>query len=351
MSSKNTPWKVYFDGSFGGKSPDGSHPGQALELRQKFRFAGRDWCVPAAYCTAKGLVLDIFMRADRNALENFRKKWAHLEDEDVPNDVFEQAERENPLVFEFWPQIELNGQTLPFSQGSRLSYHPMFQNAAQCEPALDEDGVSDFDTPTERAIIDRYGLDFEDGWAIHRYSFPWKTKRRPKKISSLALTLTPQLVRVPGAEFEVKKPGDTFTFLHNGAKYTLCVQNFEPQTLPKNAFPDARFDFPNHFTAMTYTISLAPSENLISVEDCAQNDPPVEREAPKDFPLPEAQNDAVIGIIGGADGPTALFITAKNKDKTVQTACSALHFAPPKKITWRIVFRETPFAPETFSLL
>lgn len=107
-------WKVYFNGSFGGKSPDGSHPGQALELNQKFRFAGRDWYVPAAYLTAKGLVLDILMRADKAALEDFCKKWEHLEDEDMPNDVFEQAERENPLAFEFSPQIELNGQTLPF---------------------------------------------------------------------------------------------------------------------------------------------------------------------------------------------------------------------------------------------
>ena len=110
-------WKVYFNGSFGGKSPDGSHPGQVLKLNQKFRFAGRDWYVPAAYLTAKGLVLDILMRADKAALEDFCKKWEHLEDEDVPNDVFEQAERENPLAFEFSPQIELNGQTLPFSQG------------------------------------------------------------------------------------------------------------------------------------------------------------------------------------------------------------------------------------------
>ena len=108
---------------------------------------------------------------------------------------------------------------------------------------------------------------------------------------------------------------------------------------------------PNRFTAMTYTVSPAPPKNLISVEDCTQNDPPVEREASKDYPfMPEAQNAAVIGIIGGADGPTALFVTAKSEDKAVLTTCSALHFAPPKKITWRIVFHETPFAPETFPL-
>ena len=66
------------------------------------------------------------------------------------------------------------------------------------------------------------------------------------------------------------------------------------------------------------------------------------------FTAPQA---AAIGIIGGADGPTALFVTAKSEDKAVLTTCSALHFAPPKKITWRIVFHETPFAPESFPLL
>lgn len=128
-------------------------------------------------------------------------------------------------------------------------------------------------------------------------------------------------------------------FSHNGILYTLTAQNLEPQTLPKSVFSDARFDFPNRFTAMTYTVSPAPPKNLISVEDCAQNDPPVEREAPRTTrSCPKRKNAAVIGIIGGADGPTALFVTAKSEDKAVLTTCSALHFAPPKKIAWRIVF-------------
>lgn len=91
---------------------------------------------------------------------------------------------------------------------------------------------------------------------------------------------------------------------------------------------------------MTYTVSPAPPKNLISVEDCTQNDPPgLSAKRPRNYPfMPEAQNAAVIGIIGGADGPTALFVTAKSEDKAVLTTCSALYFAPPKKITWRIVF-------------
>ena len=51
-------WKVYFNGSFGGKSPDGSHRAGA-QAKSKVPLCGRDWYVPAAYLTAKGLVLDI----------------------------------------------------------------------------------------------------------------------------------------------------------------------------------------------------------------------------------------------------------------------------------------------------
>lgn len=166
------------------------------------------------------------------------------------------------------------------------------------------------------------------------------------------MTLTPQPVRVPGVEFEVQKPGDTVAFSHNNINYTLTLQSLEPQMLPENVFPDAQLAFPNRFTTMTYMVSPAPPENFISVEDCVRSDQPTKREAPQDYPfMPEAQHDAVIGIIGGADGPTALFVTAKDANESVQTACSALHFAHPEKITWRIVFRETPFAPETFPLL
>ena len=54
---------------------------------------------------------------------------------------------------------------------------------------------------------------------------------------------------------------------------------------------------------------------------------------------PEARNDmACIGIIGGADGPTAIVCGGSSKEK-LHAACSALHFEPVEgDIEWRIVF-------------
>ena len=53
----------------------------------------------------------------------------------------------------------------------------------------------------------------------------------------------------------------------------------------------------------------------------------------------EARNDmACIGIIGGADGPTAIVCGGSSKEK-LHAACSALHFEPVEgDIEWRIVF-------------
>ena len=55
-------------------------------------------------------------------------------------------------------------------------------------------------------------------------------------------------------------------------------------------------------------------------------------------------NAACIGIIGGADGPTAVVFGASSQGKLC-TACSALHFEPVQHdIEWRITFHEKRFA-------
>ena len=60
---------------------------------------------------------------------------------------------------------------------------------------------------------------------------------------------------------------------------------------------------------------------------------------------------ASIGIIGGADGPTAVIFGASSQGKLC-TACSALHFEPVQHdIEWRITFHEKRFADFTCTLL
>ena len=63
-----------------------------------------------------------------------------------------------------------------------------------------------------------------------------------------------------------------------------------------------------------------------------------------------------IGIIGGSDGPTALIVAHAKGPAACEglqhyTACSALRFAPPERIQWRMAFRETQPDRITIELL
>ena len=113
---------------------------------------------------------------------------------------------------------------------------------------------------------------------------------------------------------------------------------------------DPRFDYPTHFTVISYTLMPEPPENSIFVEDCVENDRPRQVRRETASFAPEAQNDFCVGIIGGADGPVAIVVGEAAQGK-LRTACSSLHFEPVDHVDWRISFRETPWEAGTFDLL
>ena len=50
---------------------------------------------------------------------------------------------------------------------------------------------------------------------------------------------------------------------------------------------------------------------------------------------------ASIGIIGGADGPTAIFVSTKRESQSqVHGAASSFHFQPVEEVTWLPVFHK-----------
>ena len=250
-----------------------------------------------------------------------------------------ELELDNPLCLHFNPRLELNGNELRTSHGCAVTYNP-------CLP----DGMS-IESEAKWAA-EHYGLDTSYGWVVCRDAFPWVSKRRPE-IRTLSLIMEQQLVSVPGPHFTVKAPGDSFHFVHpaNGTEYTLTVQELEQQTLPKNSFGSGCWFYPTHFVEMRYTLSPEASEQ-ISVSDCEDSDKPLEIMPDHDSFVPSASsNAACIGIIGGADGPTAVVFGASSQGKLC-TACSALHFEPVQHdIEWRITFHEKTFDDYTVALI
>ena len=332
-------WKVFFDGSFWGHQGK-DHAGTEIRINGQFDWAGHHWVVPAVYSCGKGLVMDFCIRVEAEDIRRFMKKWNLTPDNDsYENFTWEQQmqmELENPLFLHFNPELELNGKTMRTSHGCSVCFNP-------CLP----DGM--VNEMEANCALEHYGLDTSYGWVICRNAFPWATKRRPK-IKSLSLTMNQQPNRVPGPHFSVHAPGDNFTFTHpvNGTAYTLTVQELEQQILPKNSFGSDRYVYPTHFIAMSYTLS-SESDERITISDCDEGDKPLKIAAIEEHFSPTCT--ASIGIIGGADGPTAIMFGRSSHGKLC-TACSALHFKPVQDdVEWRVMFSLRQFEEKSFPLI
>ena len=283
------------------------------------------------------------MRVDSESIRDFMKKWnLDWENDSCENFTREQQmqmEWENPLCFNFKPCLKLNEKILQTTHGCAVSFNP-------CLP----DGV--INELEAKWAIDHYGLDSTYGWVICRDVFPWGTKHHPE-INKLFLTMEQQPGQVPGSHFKVHAPGDSFMFSHpvSGITHTLTVQEIEQQTVPQNSFGSDRWIYPTHYIAMSYTLTPEPMEN-ISVFDCDEGDRPIEV-TPDDHSFRPVGSSScfVVGVIGGADGPTAV-IYGTNSQEKLHAACSALHFEPVgDDVEWRIVFNVTQFDKETLPII
>ena len=335
-------WKVYFDGNFWGHQGK-DRAGKEILIGKQFVWAGHHWLIPAAYSCSKGLVIDFCMRAEPEEIRAFMSKWNLSQENDsgetLTRDQQMEMELDNPLYVSFQPQLALNGRKLKSYHGCSVNFNP-------CLP--DERG----NEPDAKWVVGHYGLDTSYGWLIFRNAFPWESKRRPE-IKTLSLTMKQQPMHIPGPHFITHAPGDSFSFIHpvSHTEYTLTVQELEQQTMPKNSFGSDRWFYPTHYTAMSYTLSPETSER-ITISDCDDGDTPLEVMPSDDSFLPSARNDAAcIGIIGGADGPTAIVLGGSSHGK-LHAACSSLHFEPVQHdIEWRISFCEKRFDDFSDTLL
>lgn len=333
-------WKVFFDGNFWGhKGKD--HAGIEIAIGKQFEWAGRQWLIPAIYSCSKGLVVDFCLRAEAEEIRAFMRKWNLSQESDscehFTREQQMEMEMDNPLCLNFNPQLELNGRKLRTSHGCAVSYNP-------CLP----DGmVNELEA---KWAVNHYGLDSAYGWVICRDAFPWGSKRRPE-IKTLSLAMEQQPVSIPGPCFQVGAPGDTVAFIHpaSGKEYTLTVQEIEQQTIPQRSFGSDRWEYPTHYCAMSYTISPEFPDGKLTIKDCAESDQP--KEKPQSSLSPRTVSSvAAIGVIGGADGPTAI-IFGTGKQGKLSAACSSLHFSPVNDVEWCMVFHEKQFGNMTIRLI
>lgn len=320
---RSEPWEVYFDSS--------DRPGTEIALDSCFTWNDEIWHIPAVYLFSKGIVVDFCVEIDPEREKAFIEKWepSRIEEERLTQELQNQIDRENPLNIEFRPYLTVNGKQLTNKCGMATSWIP-----ASCLPS---------DVQNDRKagrVIKHYGLDETRAWSFHRNAFLWKTNRKPA-MKSMSLKLEREAVQIDGLHFRNLSVGDVLTFIHPvfGTEHKLTVLEYEQQELTPQAFADSKYEFPTHYTAMTYALEPEIPNKNFQVTDCLDSDRP-RRRIENDYEPEAAIGACAVSIIGGTDGPTAIILSDRNTKTTSYTALSSLHFEPQNDVEWKMIFSE-----------
>lgn len=326
---------VYFEESYWecltekGQKPSGEKflPGTT------FLWEGKQWQVPAVYLFEEGLVVDLCKRIEPRELTKFYEKWGRRDEEKLTEEEQKLLCRESPFYQNFRLRAHADQRELLVRMGCGCAY---------CPPRLrpQDAAVSGDPDLAERQLMEAYGLDPGAGWTFWRNSFAWPD-RRPESVRSVVLTLRKDPEDIPGPHFFTVpgEAGQEVSFRHpvTGKAHTLTVLGQEPKILPFEALPGEHvFDFmPEHYTALQCRVEPELSRKELLIGDCALPDPPKDRSG--------SSAASSIAVIGGADGPTSIFLAGKTpgagEAPAVQEVYSALHYEPAARVEWKLTFR------------
>lgn len=316
--TKRPPWRVTFEGSFW-HHPPRARAGQVLPLEKTFSWAGREWVLPAVYLCGQGVVLDLCMKAEPEEVRAFLDKWGPKEHRLTSLDLT-LLQAEHPLHMDLSPRLTINGKAVKYQGGMSVGWYPHY----------------DRNDRESLWLLEHYGLDPDKGWSVHRYRFPWATKRRPRRLSSLALALIPDPVPLPGPQFTVESPGQRLSFVHpvTGQTHTLTVEEYAPQGEGDNR-EDNGLVYPTHSMALTYRLDPNLLQDQVSLQDCAEGDKPYPKE-----PDPMAPQ---------ASFSVALFTL--REEPGLHATTSSLYFQLPEEVQWQMLLREKLHNDVTIPLL
>lgn len=308
-SDEPEAWSVSFDGGFGTGSDD---IGFEKELDVNFSWGGQSWHIPAMYLCEQGLVLDICMEADPEAVRAAMDKDS------------EGAPAENPLALDFRGHISWNGQKLPIAHACSMAYWPALCFPEEADPEADV-----------LRFMEHYQLNPERVWLLHRVAYRWKGADASEPLScTLRMEQRPQ--RVLGKPFSTPSIGESVSVCHpiSNQVYVLTVQELNWQTL---------CDGVSSVLLMQYSLSPEKGKLPFSLVDCTPDDEPMHGVGP------DVPGDTTIGIIGGADGPTAVVLSGV--PSTFHVACSGVRRETIDTAQWQPVFRIKTLPDCTVSLI
>ncbi len=337
---KSQEWTVYFENGFGGKKPR-HRPGKETRLDKAFCWAGEEWLAPAVYSCSEGLVVDLLKKVPEERLRRFREKWGMDENSELcrelPPAEQDAMEAENPMEERFRAEVTVNGRRLQQSTGYGVCWVPGLPESAR------------WDGETEQ-VVAHYGLERDCGWVIWRVCCPWNGgKLKPETVE---LTMTAEKEAVDGGTFTAE-PGKTvpLTDPRTGLTHTLRVLSLTPETMDRSLLPPVGMEFPTEYVEMQYTLEPPLPVGDFVLVDAAPGDEA--RACRVENGIMAQESACCIGIIGGADGPTAVFVSGKGDEagEDVRAAYSSLHYKPVETVTWRARFMARPKEAVTVTLM
>lgn len=322
------PWRVTLDGGF---RPERGKAGKEISINKQFAWGGEVWHVPAVYLFSGGLVADFCVAVDLERIKAYFQKAKAMEEQGYRPSYEERLllRREDPVNINFYVKLALNGEEIRNARGSGQTY---------LSAAIT--GDDSWEDREGKQVLEHYGLDLNRAWVIRRCTFPWEGRRKDVEIKSLRLYLERGKTDLPGIRFTTPGIGESASFTHplTGVEHTLTVREVKAQELDKERFQDKEFDFPNHFTAMTYTIHPDLPNDAFMLKDCDNGDSPRRKQSDPHGRF--AMSVGAIAMIRSKDGPAEVFYVGDDPLKP-HVICSSLHFDPASgPVEWQLVFRE-----------
>lgn len=319
--------KVYSSGNFWGHDK-GDVPLTPLPVNQTFVWEEIDGIFPAIYLGESGVVLDLCIRVPLDRLEMYLEKWDNVERlSNLTDEDYEQMEQDNPCTLDFRVGLLLDGVELQQAQMCSTVWHPLeVENACVEEEA--------------KKLREEYNCDRSWGWEFVRCMYRWKSgvNVAPRNIRLQFQGMqTPVTVGYFSTETDCE--GQKIEAVHpvTGEAYVITLHGLREERLPRETLENMDsgrgMEYPVCYHVLSYRTAPETTPEELRICDCAKSDRPIVK---KEGTEP---GSAAVAVIGGADGPTSIFMAGRRTDKTFQAAMSALHFKPVRKIRWRIVFQ------------
>ena len=330
------PWAVYYNANFWGNNHEGE-PCEEISIEKHFSWAGRDWYLPSVYTCEKGMVADILFRVDEAEMQAFMDKWGVTEENEhtFSREQRRKMELENPLSFHFNSELNINGKRLRTNRGCGIVYVPFRDEIDRLE---------------WQPVLDYYHLDRKSCWVIQRSCYPW-IDGQPTEIVTMEVIMKHQPMFIPGETFETSAAGEDHNFQNptTGTTHTLTVQEFEAKEMELK-FPGIEdWEYPSNHIEMTFTLEPELPQTEFSITDSQQSDKP--RAIPNQICGRKSSGTEAIGIIGGADGPTAIIVGRPKSKRQLHAAVSRFCFEPFDTVKWQLSFREKQIEEMTVELM